>query len=405
MSAPLIQFENVHKAFGDNVVLKDVNLSIHNGQITTIIGKSGTGKSVLIKHIIGLLTPDAGKILLEGRPLHQLSKRERRALRRRVSYMFQNCALFDSMTIFENIALPLNENTVLPTAEINRRVRDKMHQLDLANTEAEYPSQLSGGMQKRVALARALVTDPEIVLFDEPTTGLDPIRKNAVHSMIADYQSKLGFTAIVVSHEIPDVFYISQRIAMLNDGHIIFEGTPHEIQRTKEDAIQQFIQGKDSGHDSLTGMAPQIQGELKFEEEMARLQRHHIPFSLVLLTVNDMADINARFGHITGQTLIQNFAIQVQKNLYITDTSVRIGMNKIMVVLPDTDTGQAEAFCDRLSKRLQENSLLDDVPHPDFCFQVDAGFVQVAKNSSLQDVIARAEDNQSIFFDFSVCQI
>ena len=244
MTAPLIQFNRVCKRFGDNVVLDGVDLSIYEGQVTAIIGKSGIGKSVLLKHIIGLLEPDEGEILFDGRSLSAMTRDERRALKMKFSYMFQGTALFDSMTVYDNVALPLKENQRVPFNEIEWRVRDKLSQLDLKGIEDKYPSQLSGGMKKRVAMARALVTDPQIVLFDEPTTGLDPIRKNAAHAMISEYQQTFGFTGIMVSHEIPDVFYISQRIAMLDRGRILFQGTPEEIQRSTDPTIRQFIQGE-----------------------------------------------------------------------------------------------------------------------------------------------------------------
>ena len=245
MTQPLIQFNRVYKRFGDNVVLDGVDLTIYQGQVTAIIGKSGIGKSVLLKHIIGLLEPDEGEILFEGQSLADMTGPQRRALKMKFSYMFQGTALFDSLTVYENVALPLKENHRVPFNEIQRRVRDKLSQLDLVGIEEQYPSQLSGGMKKRVAMARALVTDPHIVLFDEPTTGLDPIRKNAAHAMIAEYQKTFGFTGVMVSHEIPDVFYISQRIAMLDRGRILFQGTPDEIQGSTDPTIRQFIRGQE----------------------------------------------------------------------------------------------------------------------------------------------------------------
>lgn len=243
----LIQFEDVHKRFGSNAVLKGVNLSVYKGQVTTIIGKSGIGKSVLLKHMIGLLEPDSGTIMFQGQNIASMGKAERKAIKSKFSYMFQGTALFDSMTVYDNIALPLNERSETSGAEIKERVRGKLSQLDLFGIEDKYPSQISGGMKKRVAMARALITDPEIVLFDEPTTGLDPIRKNTAHSMISEYQKTFGFTGVMVSHEIPDVFYISQRIAMLDEGRIIFEGSPEQIQNAKRGIIQEFINGRAPG--------------------------------------------------------------------------------------------------------------------------------------------------------------
>jgi phospholipid/cholesterol/gamma-HCH transport system ATP-binding protein len=241
MNRARIEFEDVHKAFGDNVVLNGIDLAIYGGQITTIIGKSGIGKSVLLKHIIGLLQPDRGRILMDGVDLNQMSGRERNAMKSMCSYMFQGTALFDSMTVYDNIALPLAERRLAKPAAIRRKVREKMAQLDIAAIEGDYPSQLSGGMKKRVAMARALITEPQIVLFDEPTTGLDPIRKKAAHRMIVDYQTRFGFTAIMVSHDIPDVFFISQRIAMLDAGRIVFQGGCQEIQASNHPAVREFI--------------------------------------------------------------------------------------------------------------------------------------------------------------------
>jgi len=243
MKIPLIQLRNVCKKFDTNEVLKNINLSVFKGEITTIIGKSGEGKSVLLKHIIGLLKPNSGAILFNGKVLSELSKTEQNQLRKKFSYMFQDSALFDSMTVYDNIALPLREASALDNDTIRERVTKRMAQLDIEGIDDQYPGQLSGGMKKRVALARALVTDPEIVLFDEPTTGLDPIRKKAVHQMIADYQKKFGFTGIIVSHEIPDIFTISQRVALLDKGEIIFQGNPEQLTSVQDPTILAFING------------------------------------------------------------------------------------------------------------------------------------------------------------------
>ncbi|MCX7012908.1 MAG: ABC transporter ATP-binding protein [Candidatus Sumerlaeota bacterium] len=245
MAKPLIQFQQVRKSFGELRVLDGVDLAIGAGAITTVIGRSGVGKSVMLRHIVGLLEPDAGRILYRGQDLLRMRRAERKALKSKFSYMFQSMALFDSMTVFENIALPLREKTRLSKRAIFDKVMERVNQLELSGFEDRYPSQLSGGMRKRVALARALIHDPEIVLFDEPTTGLDPIRKTTVHGMIARYQRRFGFTAIVVSHDIPDVFAISHRVAMLEKGRIIFDGTADEIVASPDPLVQQFIQGKE----------------------------------------------------------------------------------------------------------------------------------------------------------------
>ena len=213
METPLIEFRSITKSFGDRTILDGIDLKIYRGQISTLIGKSGTGKSVLLKHIIGLLSPDSGSIVFEGRPVEEMNKKELEEYKSRISYMFQHNALFDSMTVFENIALPLQQTTHLKRKEIKLQVMDRIEQMELADVVHRYPSELSGGMQKRVALARALVTNPEIVLFDEPTTGQDPIRRNSILTMIAQYRKKFDFTALLISHDIPDIFFASSSYA------------------------------------------------------------------------------------------------------------------------------------------------------------------------------------------------
>jgi len=245
MDTPLIQFIDVSKSFGETLVLKRLNLSIYKGEITAVIGKSGTGKSVLLKHIIGLVNQDSGQILIEGRPLNKLSRTDRKSFHKKLSYMFQDNALFDFMNIYDNIALPLVENSTFPKDQVKNKVFELMKQLGLTGIQEKFPAQLSGGMKKRVALARALVTDPKIVLFDEPTTGLDPIRKKNVHSMIQEYQKKFEFTAIIVSHDIPEIFNVVQRIALLDDGIIKFEGSKKDILDSHSKILNDFIDGKD----------------------------------------------------------------------------------------------------------------------------------------------------------------
>ena len=400
MDQPLIEIKNIVKCFGSNCVLNGVNLSIYRGQITSIIGQSGMGKSVLLKHIIGLLMPDSGQVLFEGKPLSAMKKKERKALKRKFSYVFQDTALFDFLTVFENIALPLMENTDHSEAEIEKRVQGKMHQLDLFGTENQYPSQLSGGMKKRVALARALITDPQIVLFDEPTTGLDPIRKTAVHSMISDYQRRFGFTGVIVSHEIPDVFFISQRVAMLNQGQIRFEGTSEEIQRTTDSVVQGYIRGLESTHDELTGVASRAMGQKRLAREMFRLQRHKRPFSIVLLSVENMEDLDRIAGHVAGQTALRNFANFVKNNIYLTDICFRYDMNKIMVVLPDTDVDHAGMFCNKLSRNLDTEAIFDGSDEKKgLCFAVSAGIAQAQEGSLIESMLSDVEKRQNIFWE------
>ena len=244
MTEPVIQLQQIDKAFGSQSVLENVNLSIERGLVTSVIGKSGVGKSVMLKLIIGLLQPDGGEILFEGQALQRMTRAAKRNFKAKCSYMFQSMALFDSLTIYENIAMPLEEKSRLSNKEIGRRVGEKIEQLELGEIAEKHPSQISGGMKKRVALARALIIQPEIILFDEPTTGLDPVRKNSVYQMIQQYQQQFNFTAVVVSHEIPDIFTISQKVAMLDERRIVFEGEPAEIVKSTDPLVQRFIKGE-----------------------------------------------------------------------------------------------------------------------------------------------------------------
>ena len=243
MTLPLIQFVDIKKSFGTNQVLRGVNLSIYKGEIMAVIGKSGTGKSVLLKHIIGLILQDSGKLLIQGKPLNRMPKKEKLLFKKNLSYMFQENALFDFLNIFENIALPLKETSHYAKSVIEEKVKTRMEQLGLGPIGEKFPSQLSGGMRKRVALARALVTDPKVVLFDEPTTGLDPVRKKKVHTMIEEYQKQFGFTAVIVSHDIPEIFDVAQHIAMLDEGRITFEGSKDDILHSHSEVVNAFIRG------------------------------------------------------------------------------------------------------------------------------------------------------------------
>jgi len=403
MSPPLIQFKEVHKTLGTTRVLKGVNLTIHRGEITAVIGKSGVGKSVLLKHMIGLMDHDSGKILFEGRALSEMAIGERRELKKKFSYMFQGTALFDSMTVFDNIALPLRETTSQGRTEIRRRVMEKLELLELGEIAKKYPSQLSGGMKKRVALARALVTDPEIVLFDEPTTGLDPIRKNAVHSMIADYQRRFGFTGVVVSHEIPDIFFIAQRVAMIDEGRILFEGSPDMIQRSRDPVVHQFIHGLAHRRDALTGMSTQTRVEKRFNMQMELLERYGRVFSLILLCIENLDEISAGIGHEEGQTALKLFAAAVQRHLRIIDYCSRYGLNEILIMLPETNLNKAAMVCAKLARDLKKSEIGATPISDDFCFNVSAGFAEAKQNQSLEVVLADAESRRNPFYAFSVC--
>lgn len=236
-----LKIRGLKKHFGDNHVLDGIDLDVDAASVTTIIGKSGIGKSVLLKCIANLLQPDAGSLELDGEGITKRRRRANSCGGVSFSYMFQNNALFDSLTAFENVALPLREATKLKDSEIKERVDAMLQHLELADSSERYPGELSGGMKKRVALGRALITNPQLVLFDEPTTGLDPERKFSVFEMIADYRERFGFTALLVSHDIPEVFEISDRVAWLDEGVIKFFGKPDELNDDAQSALSGFL--------------------------------------------------------------------------------------------------------------------------------------------------------------------
>ncbi len=245
MAEPMIRIQGLRKAFDEGQqVLDGVDLCIEEGKVTAIIGQSGEGKSVLLKHLVGLLQPDAGEIYFRGRNIHNMSRREGADMKRRFSYMFQNNALFDSMLNFDNVALPLREKTNKKEKEIHDLVMETFEKLDLPDVANKFPSEISGGMRKRVALARSLITEPEIILFDEPTTGLDPVRKNTVYRMIEHNQKTYGFTAVVVTHDIPEIFDYAQYTAMLSKGKILLAGDKEAFMESQEPRIQSFIKGE-----------------------------------------------------------------------------------------------------------------------------------------------------------------
>jgi phospholipid/cholesterol/gamma-HCH transport system ATP-binding protein len=245
MSEKFLQIRGLKKHFGNKKVLDGIDLEIKRASVTTIIGKSGIGKSVLLKCIANLLQPDAGEILLDGIHMQHNRRGAGQAKGFSFSYMFQNNALFDSLTAFENIALPLRETAGISSEAVKASVQALLEQLELMDAATRYPAELSGGMQKRVALARALITKPDIVLFDEPTTGLDPERKFGVFDMIADYRERFGFTALMVSHDIPEVFEISDHVAWLDAGKIRFFGDPCELNANSARSWSGLLQAKE----------------------------------------------------------------------------------------------------------------------------------------------------------------
>jgi phospholipid/cholesterol/gamma-HCH transport system ATP-binding protein len=241
----MIQVRDLYKSFGDNHVLRGITLDIPRGTTYVVLGGSGSGKTVLMKHVIGLLKPDRGEVVVDGVPISRLTGRDLNEARQRFGMVFQGAALFDSMTVFENVSFPLTEarrGKRLHADEVRHRVVEKLKVVDLGEDVLDqWPAQLSGGMRKRVALARALVSDPPVVLYDEPTTGLDPITTDYVDGMILSAKNKLGITSMVISHDIASAFKVADRLAVLYDGHLAAEGTPAEVRASEEPFVQRFL--------------------------------------------------------------------------------------------------------------------------------------------------------------------
>lgn len=239
----MIEIIDLHKSFGGNNVLRGVNLQINEGESLAIIGRSGCGKSVLLKHIVALLQPDSGCVKFGGRIIQEMSQHELYEVRKRFGFLFQGAALFDSMTVEENVSLPLVEgNAKFSKPEIQKIVAEKLELVGLPDTQNLKPAELSGGMKKRVGLARALITNPDYILYDEPTTGLDPVMSDAIDDLIKDLNQKINVTSIIVTHDMFSVKNVADKIAMMYEGKIYFTGTPQELLDSKDPVIEKFIQ-------------------------------------------------------------------------------------------------------------------------------------------------------------------
>ena len=239
---PMIDVQELHKKFGPHKVLTGINLAIERGKTCVILGGSGSGKTVLMKHMIGLLKPDAGKVVIEGEDIVPLGADELERVRRKFGMVFQAAALFDSMTVYENVAFPLREHSKLKESEIRDRVHAKFKIFGLANVDNKFPADLSGGMRKRVGLARAIVLDPTIVLYDEPTTGLDPITTDYVDEMIKAAKVEFGVTQVVISHDVASAFNVADQIAFLSKGVIVEQGPPEKLRASEHPAVKVFLQ-------------------------------------------------------------------------------------------------------------------------------------------------------------------
>jgi len=401
MDTPLIEFQNVTKRFGDKTVLDRVNLQIYEGQVTTIIGLSGSGKSVLLKHIIGLIEPDEGVILFRGKPITGGNHADISESFNQISYMFQGNALFDSLTVYDNIALPLRETTTLKKAEIHRRVMSRIKQTELTEATSKYPSELSGGMQKRAALARALITDPQIVLFDEPTTGQDPVRKNAILSMIAQYQRKFNFTAVLVSHEIPDVYFISNRILALYDRQIVFQGTPEELENFDHPFMNEVIGSLEALQKELTGLYSQRQFKVLNHLQLKRRIAGE-PYCLVDFRLEELGALISTVGHEAAQEAVRNMGLYIDKHFgTIGGISTRRNTSEIITMLPYSTLLETEGIMKNFIQDFNDQTI--PLIQAESCkwaegnsvaVSITAGIAEGVAESDIDAVIAQARAKQ-----------
>ncbi|HYC90257.1 MAG TPA: ABC transporter ATP-binding protein [Thermoanaerobaculia bacterium] len=244
---PVISLQHLYKSFGGKPVLRDMSIDVDQGESLVIVGGSGTGKSVTLKHIIGLLRPDKGRVLVNNEDITTMSDVELNKFRRHFGMSFQEGALFDSMSVFDNVAFPLRRHTKMTEKEIRERVHECLEDVHLHNVVRKRPSELSGGMRRRVGFARAISLKPDILLFDEPTTGLDPVISDVIADLIVEMDQKLGTTTVTITHDMKVAFKIADRVAMLHEGHIIAQGTPEQFQASKNPIVEQFIEGRAQG--------------------------------------------------------------------------------------------------------------------------------------------------------------
>ena len=399
---PLIEFKGISKTFGTRNILNRIDFSIYEGEVTTLIGLSGTGKSVTLKHIIGMLKPDEGQILFRGKPIDKMSKKEWDDYIGQISYMFQSNALFDSMTVFENVAMALKYTTKLKKKEIEAKAMARIDQTELTEVADKYPSEISGGMQKRAALARALVTDPNIVLFDEPTTGQDPIRKNAILSMVAEYQKRFGFTALMISHEIPDVYFISNRILALYDRKIVFQGNPEDFEALDHPFRQELISSLENLGQELTGLYSRRHFKVRYQSDLSQ-KNPDASYAAAVFVLDDMDAIQENLGHDAAQQIIRSLGSYINKHFgAVGGFSSRQTINEYATVLPYSDIEEAKRIMEDFTKDFKEHGIsgLEELVQADAsdkeCVEINilAGLAQGKPQIEIESVMEFARFNQ-----------
>lgn len=402
---PLIEFKNVTKRFGRLLVLDAIDLKIYDGEVTVIIGLSGTGKSVLLKHIVGLMEPDVGEILYNGKSLKNMNAAEKKAYLNDVSYMFQNNALFDSMTVAENVSLPLRYDMGLGKKEAHDRVLTYLRQTDLEGFENAYPAQLSGGMQKRVALARALATGPKVVLFDEPTTGQDPVRKNAILNMVAQYQRRFNFTAVLISHDIPDVFFISDRILVLYDRKIAFQGSPEDFSMARLPFKDELLQSLKEFEDNVNGLYAMQQFRLRYQSEL-QPSANDYHYVLAVLGLADFNNICNNLSKDMCRRLLARFEVFLEKYFGAKIPGsffARLKLNEFSIMLPNMDEANARQILSEFAVEIGKDEeiitlLRTNGTQKQTAAKIDivAGFAVGDASAYIENVFAEALKNQVI---------
>lgn len=393
MKKPIIEFRDVYKSYGNKVVLNGVNLKIYEGEVTTIIGKSGVGKSVSLKLMIGLDRPDKGDILFRGESILSMPKKRWKEVKKEINFMFQNNALFDSLTIFENIALPLRETTKLSNKEISEKVMRIMETLDIQGHEKKYPSQLSGGMQKRVALARALVTDPKMVLFDEPTAGLDPVRRNNVLEMITTKQKEFGFTAVLVTHDVPHVFYISNRVAIIDSGKFIFEGSPRELEFNDHPVVHEFINSLEFLKNDVSGMMTRRDFEKFFTSIIEKDEPKD--FDLVVYEIDKYSELVEKVGHITPFYIFQDLVSLCKSSCGEKILGFgKYGPDKIVSIIDNKNFNIEEQIC-AIQKNIKGKNF-KYYKKSNICveFSIYVGFTRINREKTIIELVEDALKNK-----------
>jgi len=341
-----------------------------------------------------------------------MSRREWNSYLGQVSYMFQNNALFDSKTVYENVAMPLRKHGHLNKKQIRAKVMARLEQTELTDVAHKYPSELSGGMQKRTALARALVTDPKIVLFDELTTGQDPIRRNAILGMIAEYKLKFGFTAVLISHDIPDVFFISNRILALYNQKVVFQGTPEAFEELNHPFYDEIITSIENLQHELTGLYSKRQFKVRYQTDLVRKNGYH-PYAVVVFTLENLDRIIENLGHTAAQSGIRTMGDYINKHFgTVGGFSTRRKIDQFSTVLPFSDLAEAKSILEDFTRDFRQNGLIviENAAREEnpavrcFEFSVSAGLARGNTNVELESVMSFAEFNQEPIAQFQ-CNI